>query len=178
MGTLRNRVLRSAVLAIAGAAVLSCGGSSGEGPEYVTAAQPPGGGLVSPPASDASEDIVSWVDGQVVSDWSAEIARRDRAIQSYLEDADAGRAGKYGFRDGQNPRLAWSWFRDNPVGFNGVPYVLFKTLIDLDPNHPNPTLRTIARIWKREASFPLGTGQDATRWTLDHIGAGPDPVDY
>ena len=67
--------------------------------------------------------------------------KRERAIDGYLNDTDPGRAEKYGFRSGQNPRLAWSWFRDNPVGFNGVPFVLFKTILDLDPNHENPTLR-------------------------------------
>ncbi len=81
---------------------------------------------------------------------------------------------KYGFRSGQNPRLAWAWFNNNPVGFNGVPFVLFKTILDLDPNHSNPTLRTIARIWKREAKVPGG----GSTWTLDHIGLRPGPSDY
>ena len=94
---------------------------------------------------------MSWVDGQVVTDWAAEIAKREKAIDGYLNDTDPARAARYGFRSGQNPQMAWSWFRDNPVGFNGVPYVLFKTILDLDPNHENPTLRAIARIWKREA---------------------------
>ena len=88
----------------------------------------------------------------------SETAKRERAIAGYLDDADPGRAEKYGFRSGQNPRLAWSWFRNNPVGFNGVPFVLLKTILDLDPNHENPTLRTIARIWKREATVPAGPG--------------------
>jgi hypothetical protein len=131
-----------------------------------------------PLAIDTSEDIVSWVDGQVVADWAQEIAKRDKAIEDYLDDADPARAEKYGFRSGQNPRLAWNWFRENPVGFNGVPYVLFKTILDLDPGHPNPTLRALARIWKREAPLPMGTGATATRWTLDHIGVRPDPADY
>ena len=121
---------------------------------------------------------MSWVDGQVVTDWPAEIAKRERAIDGYLNDTDPGRAEKYGFRSGQNPRLAWSWFRDNPVGFNGVPFVLFKTILDLDPNHENPTLRAIARIWKREAIVPAGSGAPASRWTFDHIGIGPNPSDY
>ena len=75
-------------------------------------------------------------------------------------------------------RLAWSWFRDNPVGFNGMPFVLFKTMLDLDPNHGNPTLRQIARIWRREAPLPIGSGPRQTFWTLDHLGIGPDPDDY
>jgi hypothetical protein len=136
------------------------------------------GGLVRPPASDESEDIVSWVDGAVVTDWAAERTRRTRAIQGYLDDDDPGRAATYGFRKGQTPRLAWSWFQDNPVGFNGVPFVLFKTLIDLDPNHPDPQLRVIARIWRREALIPEAWDQKAPAWTLDHIGVGPDPDDY
>src|SRR5512145_284277 len=67
-------------------------------------------GIVGPLESDDSADIVSWVDGQVVSDWPAEIAKRDRAIEGYLSDADPARAEKYGFRSGQHPRLAWNWF--------------------------------------------------------------------
>jgi len=136
------------------------------------------GGLVGPPKDDTREEIVSWVDGQVVTDWKAEISKRDRATAGYLDDTDPGRAEKYGFRSGHNPRLAWSWFRDHPVGFNGVPYVLFKTILDLDPNHQNPALRAIARIWKREAPIPIGSGSAATTWTLDHIGMGPNPSDY
>jgi hypothetical protein len=134
--------------------------------------------VVAPVADDGSDQIVSWVDGKAVTDWAAEIARRDHAIEDYLNDADPARAAKYGFRSGQNPRLAWSWFMDNPVGFNGLPFVLFKTLLDLDPDHENPSLRAIARIWKREAALPLGAGASQTRWTLDHIGVGPNPADY
>ena len=121
---------------------------------------------------------MSWVDGQVVTDWAAEIAKRERAIDGYLNDTDPGHAQTYGFRSGQHPSLAWSWFRDNPVGFNGVPFVLFKTILDLDPDHEDPTLRAIARIWKREAIVPAGSGTPEARWTLDHIGIGPSPSDY
>ena len=84
------------------------------------------------------------------------------AIEGYLNDTDPNRAEKYGFRSGQNPQLAWSWFRDYPVGFNGVPFVLFKTILDLDPEHTDPALQRIARIWKREAAMPLGSGPAAT----------------
>jgi hypothetical protein len=137
-----------------------------------------GGALVTPPADDTSDQIVSWVDGQPVTDWAAEIRKRDQAIEQYLNDTDPARAEQYGFRSGQHPQLAWSWFRDNPVGFNGVPFVLFKTLLDLDPNHQNPTLRTIARIWKREAIVPVPGGSPGSQWTLDHLGVGPSPIDY
>lgn len=134
--------------------------------------------FVAPLSDDSSADLVSWVDGQVVTDWTAEVAKREKAIDGYLNDDDPGRAAKYGFRSGQTPRLAWDWFRDNPVGFNGVPYVLFKTILDLSPDHENATLRTLARIWKRQAPLPQGTGAAATTWTLDHLGVIPNPADY
>ncbi len=172
-----NRRLIGVALSI----VTLCGCNRGPGStdaEYAPAAGAFSAGLVGPLTEDTNEQIVSWVDGQVVTDWAAETARRERAIQGYLDDTDPVRAEKYGFRSGQNPRLAWSWFRDNPVGFNGVPYVLLKTMLDLDPNHQNPTLRAIARIWKREAAFPAGTQGDAPAWTFDHIGIGPNPSDY
>jgi hypothetical protein len=164
-------------VAMAALALAGCGrGAGNEGPEYAAAAERSTAGVVAPLTSDTSDQIVSWVDGQVVNDWAAEVVKRDRAIAGYLEDADPARAEKYGFRSGQNPRLAWSWFRDNPVGFNGVPFVLLKTILDLDPNHENPTLREIARIWKRRAVVPAASEGEA--WTLDHIGIGPNPSDY
>jgi hypothetical protein len=171
-----HRLLCAVLMTVA---VSACNrGTDSQSPQYTAAAERAKAGLVAPLADDTSEDIISWVDGQVVTDWSAEIAKRDRAIEGYLNDTDAGHAETYGFRSGQNPRLAWSWFRDNPVGFNGVPFVLFKTILDLSPDHENATLRTIARIWKREASLPIGSGPAATTWTFDHIGVGPNPDDY
>ncbi|MCA1561312.1 MAG: hypothetical protein LC804_13970, partial [Acidobacteria bacterium] len=47
----------------------------------------------------------------------------------------------------------------------------------LDPNHANPTLRSVARIWKRQAIVPAGPGTPAA-WTHDHIGIAPNPSDY
>src|SRR5918993_4933642 len=121
-------MLRAASAVLLVATVWACnrggGGTStgNDAPEYRAAAEAAKAGRVAPLQSDSSEDIVSWVDGQVVTDWPAEIARRDRAIEGYLNDSDAERAQQYKFRSGQNPRLAWSWFKDNPVGFNGVPF--------------------------------------------------------
>jgi hypothetical protein len=171
--------LHLATAVLIAATVWACnraGGGGNAAPEYQAAAEAAREGRVAPLQNDTSEDIVSWVDGEVVTDWRAEIAKRDRAIDGYLNDADPDRAREYGFRNGQHPRLAWSWFKDNPVGFNGVPFVLFKTLLDLDPNHADATLRRVARIWKRQATIPAGSAGDA--WTLDHIGVGPDPGDY
>jgi hypothetical protein len=178
MPTLRTRSLVCAALTLL---VCACNrGPAGEGtPAATTAATATGTpGFVGPLTNDTSEDIVSWVDGQVITDWAAEVAKRDRAIEGYLSDTDEMRAEKYGFRKGQNPQLAWSWFRDYPVGFNGVPFVLFKTILDLDPEHKDPALQRLARIWKREAAMPLGSGPAATKWTLDHLGVGPSPFDY
>ena len=172
-------VCRSASLVLALGIVCACNRSAAPpASEYTAAAERFTAGFVAPPGEDTSDDIVSWVDGQVVTAWQAEISKRERAIEGYLNDADAGRAAKYGFRSGQDPRLAWSWFKDNPVGFNGIPFVLFKTILDLDPEHENAALRRIARIWKREAVYPPAPGTAASRWTVDHIGIGPAPTDY
>jgi hypothetical protein len=173
-----NRLLCLAVVALA--VTIACGrsGRGNEGRQYEAASERARAGLVAPLKDDTSDDIISWVDGQVVTDWQAEIARRDKAIDGYVNDSDPAHAQTYGFRSGQTPRLAWDWFRDNPVGFNGVPFVLFKTILDLDPNHENPTLRRIARIWKRESALPIGSGSSQTKWTFDHIGIGPNPSDY
>ncbi len=158
------------------AAIACSRGRATENSEYAAAEERAQGGLVDPLRDDTSEQIVSWVDGQVVTDWTAEIQKRERAIDGYLHDTDPVHAEKYGFRSGQNPQMAWNWFRENPVGFNGVPFVLLKTILDLDPNHQNPTLRAIARIWKREATVATGSGMPG--WTLDHIGLSPNPLDY
>lgn len=175
--TMKRRRIWALAVSAAAACACSCGASNGNR-EYPALSETAGGTFLAPPKDDTSEQIVSWVDGQIVTDWASEVAKRDQAIERYLDDADPDRARKYGFRGGQNPRLAWNWFRYNPVGFNGVPYVLFKTILDLDPNHDNPTLRTIARIWKREAIVPVRSGMPANQWTLDHIGVRPDPSDY
>src|SRR5258706_10423596 len=144
-------------------------GPANDKPEYRSATDAARGSLVVPLKDDTRAEIVSWVDGQVVTDWAAEATKRQQAIDRYLDDSDPDRAHKYGFRSGQNPRLAWNWFRSNPVGFNGVPFVLFKTILDLDPNHENPTLRAIARIWKREAPLPAGPATPARAWTLHQL---------
>jgi hypothetical protein len=157
-------------------AVSGCKRPPADAPPYPEAAGS-GGELAGPLKADTAADIVSWVDGQVVTDWAVERAKRDRAIEVYLSDADPGRAERYGFRSGQNPRLAWDWFRNNPVGFNGIPFVVLKTILDLDPNHSDPSLRTIARIWKRQATVPASSGSSAA-WTLDHVGLQPNPADY
>jgi hypothetical protein len=176
---LSSRNARSTGIVILVAALVACSrGPVSQTSDYPGSSSPAGAAIRGPLADDQSRaEIVSWVDGEAVTDWTVEVARRDRVIQSYLDDTDPGRAEGYGFRSGQHPRLAWEWFRANPVGFNGVPFVLFKTILDLDPDHEHPTLRAIARIWKRQAVVPTRSGASAP-WTLDHIGIGPNPDDY
>jgi len=173
---IRTSLAVTAIALVATAAACSREAAK-ESTVYPVAAARASEGLVAPLENDTSADIVSWVDGQTVTDWTAEVSKRDRAIDRYLNDSDPAHAEKYGFRSGQHPRLAWNWFLDNPVGFNGVPFVVLKTIFDLDPNHPNPTLRSIARIWKREAKVPV-PGAAGPAWTMDHIGIGPNPRDY
>jgi hypothetical protein len=167
------------VIALISLVMMACKrGEANGGAAAVSAAALHQQGLVGPLRNDTSADIVSWVDGQPVTDWASEIAKRDHAIQGYLQDANPEHAAQYGFRSGQHPSMAWSWFQDNPVGFNGLPFVLFKTILDLDPNHSNTTLRTIARIWKRHPMMPVGSHPIANTWTLDHLGLGSNPRDY
>src|SRR5262245_16256651 len=169
--------LRRITVFVLAIAVVACGRNAGDhAPEYQVAAEGARSGFVAPLQDDSAADIMSWVDGAPVTDWNVEIQKRDRAIEGYLNDSDPGRAEKYGFRSGQTPKMAWDWFNNNPVGFNGVPYVLLKTMFDLDPNDANPTPRTIPRIWKHHATIPTAAGGEA--WTMDHIGISPPPTDY
>jgi hypothetical protein len=166
---------RPILAAILVATAVGCSQPPTEAPPD-SAASPSKTSLVRPPGDDSSADILSWVDGEVVTKWGAERAKRDRAIELYLNDNDAERAVKYGFRSGQTPRLAWDWFQNNPIGFEGIPFVLLKTILDLDPNDPNPPLRTIARIWKRQPTVPVPGA--ASAGTLDHLGVWVHPADY
>jgi hypothetical protein len=172
------RYLLIATMVGCGVGSLSCARDAQRAEAGYGAAASPSGDPILAPDEDTSDDIVSWVDGRPIDQWDAEIARRDAAIAAYLDDDNPGRAAAYGFRSGQHPRLAWDWFQHNPVGFNGVPFVVFKTLLDLDPNHPDPALRRLARIWKRESPLPAGTGTPAERWTMDHLGVEPPPQTY
>ena len=134
----------------------------------------------------SSNDLVSWVDGRPIeSDWLTEANRRESCIQSYLNDSDPKHAEAYGFnmlhKDNgndyaQHPALAWKWFSESPVGFGGVPYVLLKTIVDLDPSDKDlsPTLKPLAEIWRRKR-IQDGAG---SIYTLDHLGMSPNPEDY
>src|SRR5262245_40247553 len=100
---------RDAVYLVLLLVVLSACGSNSQDKKYEPerAQRSVESGLVAPLQNDTRPEIVSWVDGQVVTDWPAEITKRDAAIERYLNDADAGHAAKYGFRSGQTPQMAW-----------------------------------------------------------------------
>ena len=79
-----------------------------------------------------SEGFVSWVDRQPITDWNAEIKKRDKAIYQYLSLNDVSSASKYGFSNNHTPASAWNWFESLPVGFGGIPFVLWKTITMLE----------------------------------------------
>src|SRR5262245_8660302 len=108
-----SRIHTLSIVTFVMASVGACGRQTAtDAPEYKAAAQAAQAGFVAPLEDDSADEIMSWVDGQPVSDWASEIAKREKAIDGYLNDADAERAAKYGFRSGQHPRLAWEWFRN------------------------------------------------------------------
>ena len=123
MRIFNSRTVSGALLAAL--AAWGCNRASESAPEYAAAAERAEAGLVAPLGDDTSDEIVSWVDGRVITDWAAEIERRDRAIQGYLNDTNPDHAATYGFRSGQHPQLAWNWFLDNPVGILGEPHHRF-----------------------------------------------------
>ncbi len=56
--------------------------------------------------------------------------------------------------------MAWDWFVNNPVGFNGVPAVLLKTIFDLDsgrsgsePPRPRPHLEAPGYECRRDPAL-------------------------
>ncbi len=82
----------------------------------------------------AGDGLISWVDGEQWSDWKVEREKRQRSIQRYLYEQDAVLSKQWGYRQAgraQSPYLGWKWFEEAPVGFGGVPFVVFKTINDL-----------------------------------------------
>ena len=58
-----------------------------------------------------------------------------------------------------------------------MPFVLFKTILDLDPNHHEPDAARRSR-GSGSARRPCRPAPARAGWTLDHIGVGPNPSDY
>ena len=117
------------------------------------------------------------MDGQTVTNLAAEVAKRERAIEGYLTTRIRPRAAMR-FPQRAESTAAWNWFRNNPVGFNGVPFVLFKIDSGPRPQPQQSNASAIARIWETVAVVPAGAGASADVWTLDHIGVRPSMSDY
>ena len=171
---------RLCLAALVAAVVCACSnGPANQTREYAGPAGTGSGGLVGPLKDDTSERdrvLGRWTGRHRLGGGSRRNASGPSTDISTTPIRSAPRSTVSAA--GRIPGWPGAGSGNNPVGFNGVPFVLFKTILDLDPNHANPTLRAIARIWKREAIVPAGSGTSATTWTLDHIGVGPDPSDY
>ena len=127
----------------------------------------------SPPENYASD---AWLDGNA-SGWADEAARREQQLAEFLSDTDPIRAEKYGFREGQYPALAWSWFDQHPIGYGGIPKVLLQTFLSLDPaTEKDPHLLKLANIWKKKSV--VADEANSESYTIDHLGFGPHPQDY
>jgi hypothetical protein len=88
--------------------------------------------------------------------WVAERELRMQRQADYLNDTTVKRV-KTDAPDRApwyNNRLGYTWFKDSPLGVNGVPYVLLRAVIEVFPE-----------IWKGEGS-------------LGNLGFGPHPDDY
>jgi hypothetical protein len=126
-----------------------------------------------------NDGLKSWKDGKDAVDWDQERTFRDAVLSSYLYYDGADSDSKYGFRAGQNPKMAWKWFEEAPVGFNGVPFVILKTLLNLDASYCSDpaklakyNLCEIYKIWHKDSL------NDGAKGTVDHIGVGAHPDNY
>jgi len=142
------------------------------------------------------DGLTSWVDGlphtkwvdkdseDSKPSWSYERDRRLKAIDAYLNEQREEQSVAWGFRQQgdhpQNSALAWKWFQESPVGFGGVPYVLLKTLIDIDDDNCALTGKydvcDLQGIWQKSPTISAGLSEGALN--LDHLGFGPHPDDY
>ncbi|MFK8028945.1 MAG: hypothetical protein AB8G18_01785 [Gammaproteobacteria bacterium] len=135
-------------------------------------------------AEYVGDGLVSWVDGERWDNWRSEKAKREQALQQYLNESNGELSADWGFRQkgdyAQNPKLGWKWFEESPVGFGGVPFVMLKTIMDLDAKNCKTRrydLCEMAEIWKRPATIEFGL-KGLERSNLDHLGFGPHPDDY
>lgn len=88
--------------------------------------------------------------------WAEERAKREQQQAAYLNDGTQRRV-KTDAPDRKpwySNSLGYAWFKDYPLGVNGVPYVLLRAVIEVFPE-----------IWKGEGS-------------LGNLGFGPHPDDY
>ena len=59
-----------------------------------------------------------------------------------------------------------------------MPFVLFKTILDLDPNHDESDASRHRPHLEARGDGAARPRAGRAEWTLDHIGVGPDPSDY
>jgi len=85
-------------------------------------------------ACASSEEEIDASDQAATSSWEAERRSREDKVSRYLA---------------QNPR-DFDWFKNSPIGFNGVPYVLLRVLVEQYPEV----------------------------WPKDFLGFAPHPDDY
>jgi mono/diheme cytochrome c family protein len=142
------------------------------------------------------DGLQSWVDGKPYEEWidpakpsdgpswSWERNRRNQAIEAYLNETGPALSDKWEFRQTgdqpQNSALGWKWFQESPVGFGGVPFVLLKTLIDLNADNCKLDgqfdICGLVGVWQKKPN--LAAGLEPTAKNLDHLGFGPHPDDY
>lgn len=131
----------------------------------------------------SGDGMVSWVDGKPWSSWETERKKREQSVHRYLYERDPELSAAWGFRqqgNKQNAYIGWKWFEETPVGFGGVPYVVLKTILDLDQDnckHDDYNLCALVSIWQQPAAIPAGLSGKALN-NLDHLGFGPHPADY
>jgi len=123
------------------------------------------------------DGLKSWANGQEIKNWQQERQIRQKVVYDYLNYDGSDSASKYGFREGQNPKLAWKWFEDSPIGFGGMPFVVLKTLLNLDESYCSDRkertyrLCKLYKIWHRDST-------DSGPRNIDHLGIGPHPDDF
>jgi len=113
----------------------------------------------------------------VFTDWTSEMAKRQHAIDGYLTTAILAAPKNMGSASGQTPQLAWRWFRDNPVGFNGVPFVLLKTMFR-SRSRPPQSNSSRARAHLETPGHGARRRRDRPLDLRSHIGIAPNPSDY
>ena len=74
-----TRHTRLWIVGLTSIAMYGCGPPPDDDDSYSSHRVTTTGALVGPLENDQSDDIVSWVDGQVVTDWAAEIQKRQQA---------------------------------------------------------------------------------------------------
>ena len=123
---------------------------------------------------ERSAALRSWIGGKPVDDWQQERKLREGIISDYLRDASDETARRLGFEPGQTAAIAWKHFEDSPVGFNGLPYVLLKTLADLPLENTDPNLAGITRLWRSSHNQSSLSADSA----LNSLGMHSRPQDY